>query len=147
MATLNIGENNMLDLKNYSNEELQELKYSINKELFERNIFTEYNVGEIYCQTRLDGRFTFFYIIKKVDDDVVYVDCISVYDDYIDYTNEFEYTYKELDEKKLKKIEISENEIYEWYEKLDEKVRIINLNAEREIKSLINLYLEKIIKV
>ena len=89
----------------------------------------------------------FFYIIKKVDDDVVYVDCISVYDDYIDYTNEFEYTYKELNEKKLKKIEISENEIYEWYEKLDEKVRIINLNAEREIKSLINLYLEKIIKV
>ena len=94
MATLNIGDYNMLDLKNYSNEQLQELKYSINEELFNRNIFTEYKVGEIYYQTRLDGKFTFFYIIKKIDDNVVYVDCISVYDDYIDYTNEFEYTYK-----------------------------------------------------
>lgn len=144
MATLNIGDYNMLDLKNYSNEELQELKYSINKELFERNIFTEYNVGEIYCQTRLDGRFTFFYIIKKVDDDVVYVDCISVYDDYIDYSNEFEYTYKELDEKKLKKIEISENEINEWYDELSKKLWNINFNTKKEVNTLINLYLEKI---
>ena len=144
MATLNIGDYNMLDLKNYSNEELQELKYSINKELFERNIFTEYNVGEIYYQTRLDGKFTFFYIIKKVDDGVVYVDCISVYDDYIDYSNEFEYTYKELDEKKLKKIEISENEIFEWYDELSKKLGIIRSNTEKEVNTLINLYLEKI---
>lgn len=144
MATLNIGDYNMLDLKNYSNEELQELKYSINKELFNRNIFTEYNVGEIYYQTRLDGKFTFFYIIKKVDDDVVYVDCINVYDDYIDYSNELEYTYKELDEKKLKKIEISENEINEWYDELNEKLRIIRFNTEKEVNTLINLYLEKI---
>ena len=134
----------MINLENYTNEQLQELKYSINKELFNRNIFTEYNVGEIYYQTRLDGKFTFFYIIKKVDDDVVYVDCISVYDDYIDYTNEFEYTYKELDEKKLKKIEISENEIYEWYDELSEKLRIIRFNTEKEVNTLINLYLEKI---
>jgi hypothetical protein len=134
----------MLDLKNYSNEELQELKYSINKELFNRNIFTEYKVGEIYYQTRLDGKFTFFYIIKKVDDDVVYVDCINVYDDYIDYSNELEYTYKELDEKKLKKIEISENEINEWYDELSEKLRIIRFNTEKEVNTLINLYLEKI---
>lgn len=134
----------MLDLKNYSNEDLQELKYSINKELFNRNIFTEYNVGEIYYQTRLDGKFTFFYIIKKVDDDVVYVDCISVYDDYIDYSNEFEYTYKELDEKKLKKIEISENEIFEWYDELSKKLGIIRSNTEKEVNTLINLYLEKI---
>lgn len=134
----------MLDLKKYSNEELQELKYSINKELFNRNIFTEYNVGEIYYQARLDGKFTFFYIIKKVDDDVIYVDCISVYDDYIDYSNEFEYTYKELDEKKLKKIEISENEINEWYDELSEKLRIIRFNTEKEVNTLINLYLEKI---
>jgi ribosome-interacting GTPase 1 len=134
----------MLDLKNYSNEELQELKYSINKELFNRNIFTEYNVGEIYCQTRLDGRFTFFYIIKKVDDDVVYVDCISVYDDYIDYSDELEYTYKDLDEKKLKKIEISENEINEWYDELSKKLWNINFNTKKEVNTLINLYLEKI---
>lgn len=134
----------MLDLKNYSNEDLQELKYSINKELFNRNIFTEYKVGEIYYQTRLDGKFTFFYIIKKVDDDVVYVDCINVYDDYIDYSDELEYTYKELDEKKLKKIEISENEIYEWYDELSEKLRIIRFNTEKEVNTLINLYLEKI---
>lgn len=147
MATLNIGDYNMLDLKNYSNEELQELKYSINEELFKRNIFTEYNVGEIYYQTRLDGKFTFFYIIKKVDDGVVYVDCISVYDDYIDYSNEFEYTYKELDEKKLKKIEISENEIFEWYDELSKKLGIIRSNTEKEVSTLINLYLEKIIKV
>lgn len=144
MATLNIGDYNMLDLKNYSNEQLQELKYSINKELFNRNIFTEYKVGEIYYQTRLDGKFTFFYIIKKIDDNVVYVDCISVYDDYIDYTNEFEYTYKELDEKKLKKIEISENEIYEWYDELSKKLGIIRFNTEKEVSTLINLYLEKI---
>lgn len=144
MATLNIGDYNMLDLKNYSNEELQELKYSINEELFKRNIFTEYNVGEIYYQTRLDGKFTFFYIIKKVDDGVVYVDCISVYDDYIDYSNEFEYTYKELDEKKLKKIEISENEIFEWYDELSKKLGIIRSNTEKEVNTLINLYLEKI---
>lgn len=144
MATLNIGDYNMLDLKNYSNEELQELKYSINEELFKRNIFTEYNVGEIYYQTRLDGKFTFFYIIKKVDDGVVYVDCISVYDDYIDYSNEFEYTYKELDEKKLKKIEISENEIFEWYDELSKKLGIIRSNTEKEVSTLINLYLEKI---
>lgn len=147
MATLNIGDYNMLDLKNYSNEELQELKYSINEELFKRNIFTEYNVGEIYYQTRLDGKFTFFYIIKKVDDGVVYVDCISVYDDYIDYSNELEYTYKELDEKKLKKIEISENEIFEWYDELSKKLGIIRSNTEKEVSTLINLYLEKIIKV
>jgi pyoverdine/dityrosine biosynthesis protein Dit1 len=101
-------------------------------------------VGEIYCQTRLDGRFTFFYIIKKVDDDVVYVDCISVYDDYIDYSDELEYTYKDLDEKKLKKIEISENEINEWYDELSEKLRIIRFNTEKEVNTLINLYLEKI---
>lgn len=144
MATLNIGDYNMLDLKIYSNEELQELKYSINKELFERNIFTEYNVGEIYKQTRLDGRFTFFYIIKKVDDDVVYVDCISVYDDYIDYSDELEYTYKDLDEKKLKKIEISENEINEWYDELSKKLWNINFNTKKEVNTLINLYLEKI---
>ena len=144
MATLNIGDYNMLDLKNYSNEQLQELKYSINEELFNRNIFTEYKVGEIYYQTRLDGKFTFFYIIKKIDDNVVYVDCISVYDDYIDYTNEFEYTYKELDEKKLKKIEISENEIYEWYDELSKKLGIIRFNTEKEVSTLINLYLEKI---
>ena len=144
MATLNIGDYNMLDLKNYSNEELQQLKKSINKELFERNIITEYNVGEIYCQTRLDGRFTFFYIIKKVDDDVVYVDCISVYDDYIDYSDELEYTYKDLDEKKLKKIEISENEINEWYDELSKKLGIIRSNTEKEVSTLINLYLEKI---
>lgn len=144
MATLNIGDYNMLDLKNYSNEELQELKYSINEELFKRNIFTEYNVGEIYYQTRLDGKFTFFYIIKKVDDDVVYVDCINVYDDYIDYSNELEYTYKELYEKKLKKIEISENEIYEWYNELNKKLGIIRFNTEKEVSTLINLYLEKI---
>lgn len=144
MATLNIGDYNMLDLKNYSNEELQELKYSINEELFKRNIFTEYNVGEIYYQTRLDGKFTFFYIIKKVDDDVVYVDCINVYDDYIDYSDELEYTYKELYEKKLKKIEISENEIYEWYNELSKKLGIIRFNTEKEVSTLINLYLEKI---
>lgn len=144
MATLNIGDYNMLDLKNYSNEELQELKYSINEELFKRNIFTEYNVGEIYYQTRLDGKFTFFYIIKKVDDDVVYVDCINVYNDYIDYSDELEYTYKELYEKKLKKIEISENEIYEWYNELNKKLGIIRFNTEKEVSTLINLYLEKI---
>lgn len=144
MATLNIGDYNMLDLKNYSNEELQELKYSINKELFNRNIFTEYNVGEIYKETHLDGKFTFFYIIKKVDDDVVYVDCISVYDDYIDYSDELEYTYKDLDAKKLKKIEISENEINEWYDELSKKLGIINFNTEKEVNTLINLYLEKI---
>lgn len=134
----------MLDLKNYSNEELQELKYSINKELFNRNFFTEYNVGEIYYQTRLDGKFTFFYIIKKVDADVVCVDCINVYDDYINHSAELEYTYKELDEKKLKKIEISENEINEWYDELCEKLRIIRFNTEKEVNTLINLYLEKI---
>lgn len=134
----------MINLENYTNEQLQELKCSINKELFNRNIFTEYNVGEIYYQTRLDGKFTFFYIIKKVDDDVVYVDCINVYDDYIDYSDELEYTYKELDEKKLKKIEISENEIYEWSDELSEKLRIIRFNTEKEVKTLINLYLEKI---
>ena len=144
MATLNIGDYNMLNLENYTDEELQELKYSINEELFKRNIFTEYHVGEIYYQTRLDGKFTFFYIIKKVDDGVVYVDCISVYDDYIDYSNEFEYTYKELDEKKLKKIEISENEIFEWYDELSKKLGIIRSNTEKEVSTLINLYLEKI---
>ena len=50
MATLNIGDYNMLDLKNYTDEQLQELKYSINNELFNRNIFTEYNVGEIFVK-------------------------------------------------------------------------------------------------
>ncbi len=134
----------MLDLKNYSNEELQELKYSINKELFNRNIFTDYNVGEIYQQTRLNGKFTFFYIIKKVDDDVVYVERINLYDDYIDTTINLKYTYKELDEKGLKKLEISENEINELCDELSEKLGIIRYNTEKEVNTLINLYLEKI---
>lgn len=134
----------MLDLKNYSNEELQELKYSINKELFNRNIFTDYNVGEIYQQTRLNGKFTFFYIIKKVDDDVVYVERINLYDDYIDTTINLKYTYKELDEKGLKKLKISENEINELCDELSEKLGIIRYNTEKEVNTLINLYLEKI---
>ena len=64
MATLNIGDYNMLDLKNYSNEELQELRYSIDKELFNRNgdtSFSEYKVGEVYCQSRGVNNHTFFY--------------------------------------------------------------------------------------
>ena len=132
----------MLDLKKISNEELKELKDSIDKELFIRN--GEYKVGEIYSQTRGNGKFTFFYIIKKVDNDSVYVDCINLYDDYIDYSNELEYTYKDLEEKKLKKIEFSENEINEWYDELSEKLGIIRFNKEKEVKTLINLYLEKI---
>lgn len=134
----------MINLENYTNEQLQELKYSINKELFNRNIFTEYNEGEIYRQTRLNGKFTFFYIIKKVDDDVVYVDRINLYDDYIDTTINLKYTYKELDEKGLKKLEISENEINELCDELSEKLGIIRFNTEKEVNTLINLYLEKI---
>lgn len=132
----------MLDLKKCSNEELKELKDSIDKELLIRN--GVYKVGEIYCQTRCNGKFTFFYIIKKVDNDVVYVDCIKLYDDYIDKTFDLDYTYKELDEKGLKKIEISENEINEWYDELCEKLGIIKFNTEKEVNTLINLYLEKI---
>lgn len=134
----------MLDLKNYSNEELQKLKYSINKELFNRNIFKDYNAGEVYLQTRGNGKFTFFYIIKKVDNDVVYVDRINLYDDYIDTTFDLDYTYKELDEKVLKKIEISENEINELCDELREKLGIIKFNTEKEVNNLINLFLEKI---
>lgn len=134
----------MLDLKNYSNEELQKLKYSINEELFNRNIFKDYNAGEVYLQTRYNGKFTFFYIIKKVDNDVVYVDRINLYDDYIDTTFDLDYTYKELDEKGLKKIEISENEINELCDELREKLGIIKFNTEKEVNNLINLFLEKI---
>lgn len=61
----------MLDLKKCSNEELKELKDSIDNELLIRN--GEYKVGEIYRQTRGNGKYIFFYIIKKVDNDVVYL--------------------------------------------------------------------------
>lgn len=132
----------MLDLKKCSNEELKELKDSIDKELIIRN--GVYKVGEIYRQTRCNGKFTFFYIIKKVDNDVVYVNRINLYDDYIDYSDKLEYTYKDLELKKLKKLEISENEINEWYDELCEKLGIIKFNTEKEVNNLINLFLEKI---
>lgn len=135
----------MLDLKKCSNEELKELKDLIDKELFIRN--GEYKVGEIYRQTRGNGNYTYLYIIKKVDNDAVYVNRINLYDDYIEYSDKLEYTYKELEVKKLKKLEISENEINEWYDELCEKLGIIRFNTEKEVNTLINLYLDKIIKV
>ena len=150
MATLNIGDYNMLDLKNYSNEELQELRYSIDKELFNRNgdtSFSEYKVGEVYCQSRGVNNHTFFYIIKKNNIDTVHVDCIYVCNDYVDYSGEIEYSYKELRDKKLTKVDVSENELIEWHDELTEKMRVITLNVEKERKNLVNLYLEKIIKV
>lgn len=149
MATLNIGDYNMLDLKNYSNKELQELRLSIDKEMFNRNgdnSFSEYKVGEIYLEKTQHSNH--FYIIKKIDTDYIYTDYISIIDNYLSYYEDFEYTFRNFKKNKdLTKIDITSKELIDWYEELDKKVRIIESNAEKEIKTLINLYLEKIKKI
>lgn len=68
-------------------------------------------------------------------------------DYYVDYSSEIEYSYKELRDKKLTKVDVSENELIEWHDELAEKMRVITFNMEKERKNLVNLYLEKIIKL
>lgn len=140
----------MIDFNNYSNEQLHELSELIKKELFKRDgdiSFSEYKIGEVYLQKTQCANY--FYIIKKIDCDYIYTDYISVNNsNYLSYYEDFEYTFKDFkSNKNLTKLDITPKELIDWYEELDEKVRIINLNSEREIESLINLYLEKINKV
>lgn len=138
----------MIDLKDYSNEDLKALRKSIDKELFDRNgdtSFSIYKVGDVYIQEKGDD-ITIIYVVTKVDLEYVYAYSYSVWDNYVHEYQESEYETEYFKSKNLSKLNVTISEVERWYEELSDKIREIDATTAKETRNLIKVYLKQLMR-
>lgn len=138
----------MIDLKDYSNEDLKALRKSIDKELFDRNgdtSFSIYRAGDVYIQEKGDD-ITNIYVVTKVDLEYVYAYSYSVWDNYVHAYQESEYETEYFKSKNLLKLNVTPSEVERWYEELSSKIREIDATTAKETRNLIKVYFKQLMR-
>lgn len=138
----------MIDLKDYSNEDLKALRKSIDKELFDRNgdtSFSIYKAGDVYIQEKGDD-ITNIYVVTKVDLEYVYAYSYSVWDNYVHAYKESEYETEYFKSKNLSKLNMTISEVERWYEELSDKIREIDATTAKETRNLIKVYFKQLMR-
>ena len=138
----------MIDLKDYSNEDLKALRKSIDKELFDRNgdtSFSIYKAGDVYIQEKGDD-ITNIYVITKVDLEYVYAYSYSVWDTSVHAYQESEYETEYFKSKNLSKLNVTISEVERWYEELSDKIREIDATTAKETRNLIKVYFKQLMR-
>ena len=138
----------MIDLKDYSNEDLKALRKSIDKELFDRNgdtSFSIYRAGDVYIQEKGDD-ITNIYVVTKVDLEYVYAYSYSVWDTSVHEYQESEYETEYFKSKNLSKLNVTSSEVELWYEELSTKIREIDATTTKQTHNLIKVYFKQLLR-